>query len=97
MYIGALNCLSRINLFPNLVFAEEIEMGNRLVCMCNVVSENEIKTALKKGATTSSDIQKMTSAGTSCGKCLVVVDAIVEKYMSELSLNPQQKINFGNE
>jgi bacterioferritin-associated ferredoxin len=70
-------------------------MGTRLVCICNVVSENEIKAALKKGATTTSDIQKMTCAGTSCGKCLVFVDELVEKHLSDLPLNPQQKINFG--
>ena len=71
-------------------------MSTRLVCLCNVVSENEIKAALKKGATTTSEIQRMTGAGTCCGKCLAVVDALVEKYLSELPHNPQQKINFGD-
>ncbi|GEM_PF-460669 len=79
-----------------MFFAEGSEMSARLVCMCNVVSENEIKAALKKGATTTSDIQKMTGAGTSCGKCLVVIDGLVEKYLSGLPRNPQQKINFGD-
>jgi bacterioferritin-associated ferredoxin len=83
-------------LFPEHCFAAESEMSTRLVCICNVVSGNEIKTALKKGATTTDDIQKMTGAGTSCGKCLVVVDGLVEKYLAELPHNPQQKINFGN-
>jgi bacterioferritin-associated ferredoxin len=71
-------------------------MSNRLVCLCSIVSENEIKTALKKGATTTFDIQKITSAGTSCGKCLVGIDGLVDKYLGELPHNPQQKINFGN-
>ena len=71
-------------------------MSTRLVCMCNVVSENEIKAALKKGATTTSIIQKMTGAGTSCGKCLVVVDGLLEKHLEFLPDNPQQKINFSD-
>ena len=78
-----------------MFFAEESDMSTRLVCFCNVVSENEIKSALKKGATTTSVIQKITGAGTGCGKCLVVVDGLLEKYLNFLPDNPQQKINFG--
>lgn len=69
-------------------------MKNRLVCICNMVSENEILAALHKGATTTSDIQQITRAGTSCGKCLVIVDGLVEEYLAKLPADPQQKINF---
>ena len=69
-------------------------MKNRLVCICNMVSENEILATLHKGATTTSDIQQITRAGTSCGKCLVVVDGLVEEFLAKLPADPQQKINF---
>ncbi len=68
---------------------------SRLVCLCNVVSEKEILTALKKGARSTSDIQKITRAGTSCGRCLVVIDALVEEFMSQVPADPQQKLDFG--
>jgi len=55
-------------------------MSNRLVCICNFVDEKEIKLYLAKGAQSTSDIQKLTRAGTSCGRCLPSIDALVEEY-----------------
>lgn len=65
-----------------------------MVCICNMVSENEILVALKNGATATFDIQQITRAGTKCGKCLVVIDVLVEKYLAEFPTDSQQKINF---
>ncbi|MDP2338091.1 MAG: (2Fe-2S)-binding protein [Bacteroidota bacterium] len=67
---------------------------NSLVCFCNGITENEILTALKKGAQSTSDIQRMTRAGTSCGKCLAVIDSLVEEYLAKIPVDPQQKIKF---
>lgn len=69
-------------------------MGNRLVCICNMVSENEILAALKKGAKSTEDIQFMTRAGTSCGKCLMMIDQLVAEYEMEAAIDPQQKLDF---
>ncbi len=40
-------------------------MNNRLVCVCNMVTESEIIQKLKKGAKNTCDIQLATKAGTS--------------------------------
>lgn len=69
-------------------------MGNRLVCLCNGVTEKEILNTLKKGARSTADIQKMTRAGTSCGRCLVVIDSMVQEFVDQLPPNPQQKLEF---
>lgn len=69
-------------------------MSKRLVCICNMVLEKEIVEALKKGARTTTDIQKLTRAGTSCGRCLPIIDALVEEYLENLAADPQQKIDF---
>ena len=69
-------------------------MSSRLVCICNMVTEKEIHTALKKGSRSTSDIQKTTRAGTSCGRCLIIIDAIVEEFLSQLPEDPQQRIDF---
>lgn len=69
-------------------------MSKRFVCLCNLVTEHEILAVLRKGARSTSDIQKMTRAGTSCGRCLVEIDALVEEYLSDLADDPQQKIRF---
>lgn len=69
-------------------------MSKRLVCLCNVVTENEIRNALNKGARSTTEIQKITAAGTSCGRCLVLIDTLVEEFVANLPEDPQQKLNF---
>ncbi|MGQ7870750.1 (2Fe-2S)-binding protein [Sunxiuqinia sp. sy24] len=69
-------------------------MGDRLVCICNMVSEKEITAALKKGATSIEDIQYATRAGTSCGKCLMTIDQVVQEYEMNAVIDPQRKIKF---
>ena len=66
----------------------------RLVCLCNQVSEQEIKKILRTGAFTIADVQKFTAAGTGCGRCVREISAIVEKYQEEHPNGPQLRINF---
>jgi len=70
-------------------------MSNRLICLCNLVDEKEILSYLKKGAVSTSDIQLMTRAGTSCGRCLPQIDDIVENFLKKKSKDQQGKLNFG--
>jgi len=69
-------------------------MSNRLVCMCNFVTEDEIISVLKKGASTTKEIQEHTHAGTSCGRCLPVIDGIAADFLANKPRNPQTKLNF---
>ncbi len=69
-------------------------MANRLVCLCNLVDENEIKAILKKGEHSTSDIQRITRAGTSCGRCLPEIDDLVAKHQKQQLKDPQKKMNF---
>jgi bacterioferritin-associated ferredoxin len=59
-----------------------------------MVLEKEIIEALKKGARSTTEIQKLTRAGTSCGRCLPIIDALVEEFIGNLPIDPQQTINF---
>lgn len=70
-------------------------MSKRLVCICNGITEKEIIETLKKGARTTADIQRITGAGTSCGRCLVTVDALVEEFPAQQTPDPQLRIGFG--
>jgi NAD(P)H-nitrite reductase large subunit len=69
-------------------------MGNRLICICNMVSEKEILAAIKKGANSTEDIQYLTRAGTSCGKCLMSIDQIIAEYEMDAAINPQRKLDL---
>ena len=69
-------------------------MSKRLVCICNMVPEKEIIETLQKGARSTSDIQRQTRAGTSCGRCLVVIDSLVEEFLAKQPVDPQLRIGF---
>lgn len=68
-------------------------MSKRLICMCNFVTEKEIKDILKKGADSTKDIQSLLKAGTSCGRCLPEIDELVKKHIKNGEL--QKKLDFG--
>lgn len=67
---------------------------NRLICLCSFVEEKEIIAALKKGAVSTKDIQKMTGAGRTCGRCLPEIDDLVEKYAKKKPEVLQKKLDF---
>jgi len=70
-------------------------MARRLVCICNLIDQNEIETLLKKGAESTSDIQKFTRAGTSCGRCLPEIDELVEASKKEKPEDQQKRLELG--
>jgi NAD(P)H-nitrite reductase large subunit len=62
-----------------------------------MVSEKEIILELKRGAKETADIQKATKAGTSCGRCLVSIDHLVEEFhMQNHTLKTGPTHNSGN-
>jgi len=69
-------------------------MSNCLVCICNMVSEEEIVRELKRGSTDTSDIQYTTRAGTSCGKCLMTIDRIVDDFFTRNPQDRQGRLNL---
>jgi len=71
-------------------------MSNRLVCLCNLVDENEIISLLKKGAKSTADIQRLTRAGTSCGRCLPVIDELVNEFQIKRPKDQQKTLDFGS-
>ncbi|SHE71497.1 BFD-like [2Fe-2S] binding domain-containing protein [Mariniphaga anaerophila] len=66
----------------------------RIVCLCNWVDKKEIEAALKKGATSTGEIQKLTLAGTSCGRCLPEIDQLVSDFINKKPKDPQKKLDF---
>jgi len=70
-------------------------MTRRLVCFCNAVEEGEMKFYLKKGVLSTSQIQELTRAGTTCGKCLPEIDELVEGYKKEKPKDLQKRLDLG--
>ncbi len=48
-----------------------------VVCHCNVVSDREIRAQIRSGALDAEDLAARCGAGTRCGGCLPVVDALL--------------------
>lgn len=69
-------------------------MSNRLICICNFVDEKEIKSLLKRGAKSTKDIQNLTRAGTSCGRCLPLIDELIVQNPKKKLKVRQQKLDF---
>lgn len=70
-------------------------MARKLVCICNLVEEKEIRQVLDKGADSTELIQENTRAGTSCGRCLMEIDAIVDEHKRKKPEDQQQRLDLG--
>lgn len=67
---------------------------NRLVCLCNGVTEDDILRIMKKGAKDVGDVRKFTLASTTCGKCKIEIDSIVDQFLRTKKPDLQQNIEF---
>jgi bacterioferritin-associated ferredoxin len=66
----------------------------QMVCLCNHISAIEIRKILRTRPITLSDVQNFTSAGTSCGRCVREIEAIIEKHNKVTKKDPQLRIDF---
>ncbi|MEI6275813.1 MAG: (2Fe-2S)-binding protein [Prolixibacteraceae bacterium] len=67
---------------------------NRLVCICNGVTEADILKILRKGAKDLNDIRQFTQASTSCGRCKGDIESIINHFLSTKKPDMQQNIKF---
>ncbi len=69
-------------LIKDLVIEEKRELKEKdVICNCNAVSYGEILRAIKEGAKSLEDIQRMTKASTSCGSCATLIEAILKEHV----------------
>ncbi len=50
------------------------------VCICNNVSDSEIRTAIENGAQTMRDLREELCVGTECGKCACAAKRILRSH-----------------
>ena len=67
---------------------------NRLVCLCNGVTETEILSVLKKGAKDVDEVSKFTLASTNCGKCRGEIASIANHFLLNKKPDLQRNIEF---
>ena len=69
---------------------------NKIVCLCNGVTEKEILKLLKLGAKDLEEVRQFTLASTGCGKCRGEITGIVERFFVNKTPDLQGRINFEN-
>lgn len=67
---------------------------NRLVCLCNGVTETAIIRILNRGARDIDDVKKFTLASSGCGKCKSEIEAVMEQFYRNKISDLQQNIDF---
>lgn len=65
---------------------------SKIICHCKMVTEKEIKTLIKKGATSPSEIIELTGAGSGCGRCKPRVAEYVQKELTKRPVNQQLRL-----
>ncbi|TKG94106.1 (2Fe-2S)-binding protein [Puteibacter caeruleilacunae] len=79
----------------NLLLKKIHDMSDRLICICNGVTEKELQTAiLKKGATTMDDLKSLTYVSTGCGRCSSRAMEVLDRELRNKEVDPQQKLGF---
>lgn len=63
---------------PEKIKTNATEDGT-VICNCKNVTLGEIKSAIANGACTVDEIKAKTQAGTGCGKCVGLIEEILEK------------------
>jgi len=66
----------------------------KIVCVCNGVTEKDILGILKKGARNLEDVKKFTSAATGCGRCKSETEVIVQLFKESKTPDLQTNIEF---
>ncbi|MCZ2722457.1 (2Fe-2S)-binding protein [Marinomonas sp. 15G1-11] len=56
------------------------------ICICNAVTDNQIKSALDSGAKSMSDLNKTLAVGSCCGKCVRPAREIMKQHQLDKKL-----------
>ena len=63
-------------------------MTAMIVCVCKAVSDRQIRTAVKGGATSLRDLTRELGVGTCCGKCLPEAKAALSASLDACEAGP---------
>ncbi|MFN8549361.1 MAG: (2Fe-2S)-binding protein [Candidatus Eisenbacteria bacterium] len=50
-----------------------------LICLCKAVSDSRVRSLIREGARTLSDVARATGAGTDCGACRETIAALLRE------------------
>lgn len=60
------------------------------VCICNGISDKDLRASFDEGARTAPELQMKTGCGTCCGSCLEMLDELVNEWGPSVPYTPPQ-------
>jgi len=61
--------------------------GSMFICICNAVTDSEVRTAIARGASSREEVTDACRAGGDCGACHHMIEAMVEEHEELISAN----------
>lgn len=58
-----------------------------LVCICNRISDRDIRSAIHEGASGFRDVKSELGVGSCCGQCVPFAKGVVEETVSQLQIS----------
>ncbi|MFK8011244.1 MAG: bacterioferritin-associated ferredoxin [Marinicellaceae bacterium] len=66
------------------------------ICICNAVTDKQIKRAIKDGAQTIKDLNQKLNVGSNCGSCVTSAQSILDTTIQSKPFNiPMYQPSFG--
>ena len=72
-----------------------ISSRNVFVCICKAVNDKSIRRAVDQGARSVEDLEQDLGVGTSCGRCRVHAEAVIQDQLNE-GLPSQSPVPFSS-
>ncbi|NRA43958.1 MAG: (2Fe-2S)-binding protein [Oligoflexales bacterium] len=66
------------------------------VCLCNAVSDKQIKKAISDGASSVEEVQQVSNAGKNCGTCIYAVQEIIDREVGDKKENSKPEPKLGS-
>jgi bacterioferritin-associated ferredoxin len=62
------------------------------ICICNAITDNEIRQAVYKGSNCLNSLQKCLPVGTECGTCCCLAKQVIEETLEEIKTSSQNQV-----
>lgn len=67
-----------------------------IICVCNAVSEKQIREAIRGGASSIGDLRAATGCGTNCGSCVETAVSLIDQHLEEANSSALDVLNLHN-
>jgi bacterioferritin-associated ferredoxin len=77
-----------------LILVIEWQGTMMIVCVCNNISDREIRQAVELGITSMAELHEQLGVGTCCGKCVSYAREVLDEHLNTLSSIDATELRF---